>query len=82
VSTRRTLLTEVSRVSEPGQYARTQAVFQTVSTVIEIAGALAGGALFTLNPAYAFLSITAVCVASGLTGFVSRTVFSRMVEQT
>jgi MFS family permease len=76
------LMAEVSRVSEPGQYARTQAVFQTVSTVIEIAGALAGGALFTLSPVYAFLSITAVCVASALTGFVPRAAFARMVEQT
>ena len=57
-------LAEVSRLSEPGQYARTQAVFQTVQTALQIAGALAGGALFTLGPAYAFLSITVVCVLS------------------
>jgi MFS family permease len=55
---------EVSRLSEPGQYARTQAVFQTVQTALQIAGALAGGALFTLGPAYAFLSITATCLLS------------------
>lgn len=75
------LTAEVSRISEPGQHARTQAVFQTVSTAVEIAGALAAGALFTLSPTYAFLSITAVCVASALTGFVPRAAFARMVEQ-
>lgn len=57
-------LAEVSRSSEPGQYARTQAVFQTAQTALQIAGALAGGALFTLGPAYAFLSITVICLVS------------------
>lgn len=66
------LMAEVSRASEAGQQARTQGVFQTVSTAIEIVGALAGGALFTLNPTYAFLSIAAVCVLGALTAFVPR----------
>jgi MFS family permease len=76
------LMAEVSRISEPGQYARTQGVFQTASTGIQIVGALAGGSLFTLSPTYAFLSIAVVCVAGALSGFVPRRVFARMAEQT
>ena len=63
------LMAEISRVAEPGQQARTQGVFQTVTTAIEIAGALVGGALFTVSPTYAFLSISAVCVVGALTAF-------------
>ncbi|HET7419829.1 MAG TPA: MFS transporter [Candidatus Dormibacteraeota bacterium] len=76
------LTAEVSRASEPGQQARTQAVFQTGSTAIEIVGALAGGALFTISPTYAFLSIAVVCIAGAVTGFVPRGIFARMAEQT
>jgi DHA1 family tetracycline resistance protein-like MFS transporter len=76
------LTAEVSRASERGQQARTQAVFQTGSTVIEIIGALAGGALFTISPTYAFLSIAAVCIAGALTVFVPRRLFATMAEQT
>jgi DHA1 family multidrug resistance protein-like MFS transporter len=53
---------EVSRMAEPGQQARTQGVFQTVQFGIQIVGALAGGALFTVSPTWAFLAITSVCV--------------------
>jgi DHA1 family tetracycline resistance protein-like MFS transporter len=56
------LIAEVSRTAEPGHQARTQGVFQTVQTLIQIVGALAGGALFTLSPTYAFLAISAVCL--------------------
>jgi MFS family permease len=76
------ILAEVSRLSARGQYARTQAVYQTVQTAIEIVGALAGGALFTVSPTYAFLSITAVCVLGAATALVPRAAFTRMVEQT
>jgi MFS family permease len=76
------IMAEVSRVSETGQYARTQAVFQTVQTAIQIVGALVGGALFTVSPTYAFLSITAVCVLGAATALVPRAAFTRMVEQT
>jgi MFS family permease len=55
------LLAEVSRQAEPGHQGRTQGVFQTTQVAIEILGALAGGYLFSLGPAYAFLTITAVC---------------------
>lgn len=57
------LIAEVSRTAEQGHQARTQGVFQTVQTLIQIVGALAGGALFALSPTYAFLAISAVCLA-------------------
>jgi hypothetical protein len=47
-------------------------VFQTVQTALQIAGALAGGALFTVGPAYAFLSITAICLLSALSPLAYR----------
>jgi MFS family permease len=65
-------MAEVSRQAEPGQYARTQAVFQTAQTGVQIVGALAAGALFTLSPTYAFLSITAVCLLGAVSGLVPR----------
>jgi hypothetical protein len=74
-------MAEVSRASEAGQQARTQGVFQTASTAIEIVGALAGGALFTLSPTYAFLSIAAVCVLGALTAFVPRNAFAGMPQE-
>src|SRR5438445_709809 len=75
------MMAEVSRLAEPGQYARTQAVFQTAQTAVQIAGALAGGALFTLSPTYTFLSIAAVCVLSAGTALVPRATFARMAHQ-
>jgi MFS family permease len=56
------LIAEVSRQAEPGHQGRTQGVFQTIQTAIQIVGALAGGYLFTFGAAYAFLTITAFCV--------------------
>lgn len=52
---------EVSRMADPGQQARTQGVFQTVQFAIQIVGALADLALFTVSPTWAFLAITLVC---------------------
>ena len=75
-------MAEVSRIAEPGQYARTQAVFQTVQTGVQIVGALAGGALFTLSPSYAFLSITAVCLLGVRTAFVPRAMSARPAGET
>ena len=75
-------MAEVSRLSEPGQYARTQGVFQTAQTGVQIAGALAGGALFTLGPAYAFLSITAVCVLGAVFGVAPRGIAIRPARET
>jgi MFS family permease len=51
------LLAEVSRAAEQGHQARTQGVFQTVQTATQIAGSLAGGALFTVSHTAAFRSL-------------------------
>jgi MFS family permease len=75
-------MAEVSRLADPGQHARTQAVFQTVQTAVQIAGALIGGALFTFGPAYAFLSITAVCAAGSLGALAPLRGTSRTVNET
>lgn len=58
------LIAEVSRSAEPGHQGRTQGLFQMVQTLIQIVGALAGGALFTRNPTYPFFAITAMCLLS------------------
>jgi hypothetical protein len=75
------MMAEVSRLSEPGQYARTQAVFQTAQTGVQVVGALAAGALFTINPTYTFLSITAVCVLCAATALVPRPAFLKAAEE-
>jgi MFS family permease len=67
------LIAEVSRTAEPGHQARTQGVFQTVQTLVQIVGALAGGALFALSPTYAFLAIAAVCLVGASTALRPRT---------
>jgi MFS family permease len=66
------LIAEVSRTAEPGHQARTQGVFQTIQTLVQIAGALAGGALFALSPTYAFLAIAAVCLLGASTAMIPR----------
>jgi hypothetical protein len=65
-------MAEVSRRAEPGEQARTQGVFQTAQTLVQIAGAVFGGALFTISPTLAFLAITAVCLAGAATTLVPR----------
>jgi MFS family permease len=67
------LIAEVSRTAEPGHQARTQGVFQTMQTLVQIAGALVGGALFSLSPTYAFLAIAAVCVLGASAALLRRT---------
>jgi MFS family permease len=66
------LMAEVSRSAEKGQQARTQGVFQTAQTLVQIAGAVFGGALFTISPTLAFLAITAVCLAGAATTLMPR----------
>jgi MFS family permease len=56
------LMAEVSRSAQSGHQARTQGVFQTVQVLVQGVGAVAGGALFALNPTYAFFAIAAVCL--------------------
>jgi hypothetical protein len=65
-------MAEVSRTAEPGHQARTQGVFQTAQTLVQIVGALMGGALYTLSPTYAFLAMSAVCLLAASTAFISR----------
>jgi MFS family permease len=62
------LIAEVSRNAEPGYQGRTQGAFQAVQSSVQIAGALAGGYLFTIGPAHAFLAITAFCVLGAASG--------------
>jgi MFS family permease len=75
------LIAEVSRTAEPGHQARTQGVYQTVQTLIQIVGALAGGALFGLSPTYAFLAIAAVCLLAASTAVASRTTRTQPATQ-
>ena len=75
------LLAEVSRLAQPGREARTQGVFQTAQTLIQIVGAVVAGTLFTIGPAYAFLSITAVCLVGASTAFVPQMVRREAVHE-
>ena len=74
------LIAEVSRAAPAGQQGRTQGLFQTVQTAIQIVGALAGGALFGLSPTYAFLAITGVCLLGAAVGVVPRPAVRRSVR--
>jgi MFS family permease len=76
------LMAEVSRSAEPGHQARTQGVFQTVQTVIQIVGSLAAGALFTVSPTYAFLAITAVCLVGAATVLMPSVPYARQAAET
>jgi len=71
VSGQPSLNAEVSRVAEPGQQARTQGVFQSSQFAVSIVGSLAGGALFTISPTFAFLAITVVCLLGIATALVT-----------
>jgi MFS family permease len=75
------LIAEVSRAAGPGQQGRTQGLFQTAQTLIQIAGALAGGALFTISPTYAFLAITAICLLGASTALIPRAAARRSVRE-
>jgi MFS family permease len=76
------LMAEVSRSAEPGHEARTQGVYQTLQTLVEIAGALAGGALFTVTPTDSFLAITVVCILAAGTALAPRVQIARQARQT
>ena len=65
-------MAEVSRTAEPGHQARTQGVYQTIQTFVQILGALVGGALYTLSPTYAFLAMAAVCLLAASTALLPR----------
>lgn len=76
------VMAEVSRAAEAGHQARTQGVFQTTQTVIQIAGAVLGGALFSVSPTLAFLAITAVCLFGAGTTLMPRVVNARQATET
>jgi DHA1 family quinolone resistance protein-like MFS transporter len=82
ISGQPSLMAEVSRTAEPGHQARTQGVFQTMQTLIQIVGAVAGGALFTLSPTFSFLAITAVCILGAGTALVPRIAHARQATET
>jgi DHA1 family multidrug resistance protein-like MFS transporter len=75
------LIAEVSRAAPPGQQGRTQGLFQTVQTAIQIVGALAGGALFAISPTYAFLAISTVCLIGAAVGLMPRQAARRSVTE-
>ena len=62
--------------------ARTQGVFQTVQTLVQIVGAVGGGAMFAVSPTLAFLAITAVCLLGAGTALVPRMVHARQATGT
>ena len=76
------LMAEVSRTAEPGRQARTQGVFQTVQTLVQIVGAVGGGAMFAVSPTLAFLAITAVCLLGAGTALVPRMMHARQATET
>jgi MFS family permease len=57
------LMAEVSRRAPPGAQGRTQGAYSLMLLMAEVAGAVAGGALYVRGPAYAFLGATTVCLA-------------------
>lgn len=71
------LIAEVSRSAPAGHQARTQGVFQTAQTLIIIAGALGGGALYSRSPTYSFLAITAVCLIGAATAWRPKAIRSQ-----
>src|SRR5258706_8932660 len=66
------ILAEVSRMAEPRHQARTQGIFQTAQTLVQILAAVIGGALYTLNPTSAFLAIAAGCLLAASTALMPR----------
>jgi DHA1 family tetracycline resistance protein-like MFS transporter len=62
------LMAEVSRRAPPGAQGRTQGVYSLMLLVAEVAGAVAGGALYMRGPAFAFLGATTVCLAGVAAG--------------
>src|SRR4029077_12088801 len=75
------LVAEVSHAAAPGQQGRTQGLFQTAQTLVQIVGALAGGALFTISPTFAFLAITVVCLLGAGTALLPRAAARRTVRE-
>jgi DHA1 family tetracycline resistance protein-like MFS transporter len=58
---------EISRLAPPGAQGRTQGMYQLVFNSVEVAGAVAAGALYGLGPGYPFFAATGMCLL-GVTG--------------
>jgi DHA1 family tetracycline resistance protein-like MFS transporter len=56
------LAAEVSRAAPPGRQGRVQGVYQTALTGSEAVGALAGGALYSITPGFAFWAASGVSI--------------------
>jgi MFS family permease len=54
---------EVSRLAPRGAQGRTQGLYQLTWTLAQVAGSIAGGALYGLRPAYAFFCASGICLA-------------------
>src|SRR5205814_4878289 len=61
---------EVSRRAPRGAQGRTQGMYQLAWTLAQVAGSIAGGALYGLRPAYAFFCASGVCLAGAGGGLV------------
>ncbi|HLZ94710.1 MAG TPA: MFS transporter [Candidatus Dormibacteraeota bacterium] len=81
VSGQPVLIAQVSRAAPRGQQGRTQGLFQTVMTAVQIAGSLGGGALFAISPTYAFLAMTVICLLAAGTAFLPRPAQRRSVSE-
>jgi MFS family permease len=66
------LMAEVSRRAPPGAQGKTQGVYSLMLLGAEVGGAVAGGALYTRGPAYAFIGATTVCLAGAGCGLALR----------
>jgi MFS family permease len=66
------LMAEVSRRAPAGSQGRTQGAYSLMLLAGEVAGAVAGGALYLRGPAYAFFGASAVCLAGAGFGLVLR----------
>ena len=75
------LIAQVSAVAPAGQQGRTQGLFQTVMTLVQIAGALGGGALFAISPTYSFMAMAAISLLSAATGVLPRPNLRRSVSE-
>lgn len=66
------LMAEVSRLAPPGAQGRTQGVYGATLNVAQVAGAVAGGALYGVRPAFAFFGCTVACLVGVTCGAALR----------
>lgn len=66
------LMSEVSRSAPPSAQGRTQGMYGLALNVAQVLGAVAGGALYGLRPAYAFLGASSVCLLGVVSSLLLR----------